>query len=60
MSKFIFSLIKEQEDYEDCLLMDASYEDIKKNKEAKKAFKFISKRKRYVNFIQFLDRKGIL
>ena len=56
----IYALEKEQQDYEENLLMDASYQDIKTNKDAKKAFKYITKRKKYINFIKFLDRKGIL
>lgn len=60
MSKGILKLEQEQNDFEDALLMDASFEDIKNDKEAKKVFKFINKRKSYINFIKFLDKKGVI
>jgi hypothetical protein len=40
--------------------MEASWEDIKNDKEAKRVFKFINKRKSYIKFLSFLSERGVL
>lgn len=60
MGRGIIYLESEQRDYEDRLLMEASWEDIKNDKEAKRVFKFINRRKSYIKFLNFLSERGVL
>ena len=53
-------LKQEQSDYENMFKLEVSSENIKNNKEAKKVFKFINRRKNCINFLDFLHRKDII
>ena len=58
--KMRYQLNQEQQDLESAFILDASIEDIKTNKEAKKLYKYISKRKKYIKLIEFLIKKECL
>lgn len=55
-----YQLSQEQQDLESAFILDASIEDIKTNKEAKRLYKYISKRRKYVKLIEFLIKKECL